>query len=93
MSKCCFDIRTESEYQVLKCYFDIAESLLRLTIFLRYYSTRAVLTFELSPNIKFCMPKCYFDIRAESFFDIIQLGVTYPLVTTSPYLTLSGTGI
>ena len=86
MSKCCFDIRAESEYQVLnvqmlfwhsswvrissfKCqnailtYFDIrAESLLRLTIFRRYYSTRAVLTFELSPNIKFYMPKCYFDI-------------------------------
>ena len=35
----------------------------------------------------------YFDIPAESVFDIIQLGVTYPIVPKSPYLTLSGAGI
>ena len=87
-----------SEYQVLKCYFDIFElshyyawrfffDIIQLGLF--WHSSCVQISSFICQNAI----STYFYIRAESFFDIIQLGITYPLVPKSPYLTSSGTGI
>ena len=74
LSKWCFDIR--------------AESLLRLTIF-RWFIQVGL--FWHSSWIRISSFICqnaistYFDIRAESFVDIIQLWVTYPSVPKRPW--------
>ena len=65
MSKCCFDIRAVRISSFKMLFWHILTFELSHYYAWRFffdYSTRAVLTFELSPNSKFYMPKCYFDI-------------------------------